>query len=226
MLRNRQVDGLVVSTSQHEVEWLKAVYDSGTPLVLIDRHLGSGTLPAVVADNRSGGAMLAHHLVEQGYKKPLVLGLSTSHISSVAERIDGFLGVFKEHNLPCVVREVGFNTIQADVDKLLLNVRSLPFKPDCLFAVNNNIATAVLHSLAATNVKIPSDMAVVCFDDLPYFAFISPTITAIEQPVAQMCSRAFELLSQLMDGESFSSHEVLRLPVKLNVRQSSLKKSK
>jgi len=84
----------------------------------------------------------------------------------------------------------------------------------------------VLHSLAATNVKIPSDMAVVCFDDLPYFAFIHPTITAIEQPVAQMCSRAFELLSQLMDGENFSSHEVLMLPVKLNVRQSSLKKSK
>lgn len=226
MLRNRQVDGLVVSTSQHEVEWLKAVYDNGTPLVLIDRHLGSGVLPAVVADNRSGGTMLARHLVEQGYKHPLVLGLSTSHISSLVERIGGFLDVFKQHNLPCMVREVGFNTVQADVDELLLNVKSLPFKPDCLFAANNNIATAVLHSLSANNVKIPGDMAVVCFDDLPYFAFIRPTITAIEQPVAQMCSSAFELLSRLMDGEDFPNHELLRLPVKLNVRQSSLKKSK
>ncbi|HOK86658.1 MAG TPA: substrate-binding domain-containing protein, partial [Tenuifilum sp.] len=92
--------------------------------------------------------------------------------------------------------------------------------------VNNNIATAVLHSLAASNVKIPSDMAMVCFDDLPYFSFISPTITAIEQPIAQMCSRAFEVLSQLMDGESYLSHEVIRLPVKLNERQSSQNKSK
>ncbi|MEW5845964.1 MAG: LacI family DNA-binding transcriptional regulator [Bacteroidota bacterium] len=226
MLRNRQVDGLVVSSSQSNAEWLMAVNDGGTPLVLIDRHLGANTLTAVVAANRVGGAMLANHLFEQGYRYPLVIGLSTNHISSVAERIEGFVEVFKGKGLPYAVREVGFNTLRPDVENLLANLKLLPFKPDCLFAVNNNVATAALQSLAAMRVKIPNTLGLVCFDDLPYFSIIDPAITAVEQPIAAMCSKAFELLQIKMVGQGVDvRQEILELPVKLNVRKSSFKKS-
>lgn len=227
MLRNRQVDGLVVSSSQSNAEWLMAINDSGTPLVLIDRHLGASTLTAVVAANRNGGALLANHLFEQGYRHPLVIGLSTNHISSVAERIEGFVEVFKGTGQTCAIREVGFNTLQPDVHSLLANPKLLPFKPDCLFAVNNNVATAALQSLAAMRVKIPNELGLVCFDDLPYFSIIDPTITAVEQPIAAMCGKAFELLQLKMVGDSVEvSQGKLELPVKLNIRRSSLKKSK
>lgn len=227
MLRNRQVDGLVVSSSQSNAEWLMAINDSGTPLVLIDRHLGASTLTAVVAANRNGGALLANHLFEQGYRHPLVIGLSTNYISSVAERIEGFVEVFKGKGQTCAIREVGFNTLQPDVHSLLANPKLLPFKPDCLFAVNNNVATAALQSLAAMRVKIPNGLGLVCFDDLPYFSIIEPTITAVEQPIAAMCGKAFELLQLKMVGDSVEvSQGILELPVKLNIRRSSLKKSK
>lgn len=227
MLRNRQVDGLVVSSSQSNAEWLMAINDSGTPLVLIDRHLGASTLTAVVAANRNGGALLANQLFEQGYRHPLVIGLSTNHISSVAERIEGFVEVFKGKGQTCAIREVGFNTLQPDVHSLLANPKLLPFKPDCLFAVNNNVATAALQSLAAMRVKIPNELGLVCFDDLPYFSIIEPTITAVEQPIAAMCGKAFELLQLKMVGDSVEvSQGILELPVKLNIRRSSLKKSK
>lgn len=227
MLRNRQVDGLVVSTSQDKPDWLGVINNGGTPLVLIDRHLGYNSLNAVVSDNREGGKMLAQHIVEQGFRKPLVIGLSTKHISSVAERVDGFAEVFRQRNLRYAVREVGFNTIQNDVGNLLGSLKSLPFKPDCLFAVNNNVATAVLQYLAANNVKIPKELGLVCFDDMPYFSIIKPSITAVEQPIAQICSRAFGLLHELMgSGDKRTSTGVVEIPVKLNIRESSLLKSK
>lgn len=226
MLRNRQVDGLVVSSSQSDVGWLMSISDGGTPLVLIDRHLGANTLTAVVAANRNGGALLANHLLVQGYRYPLVIGLSTNHISSVAERIEGFVEVFKGKGQPCMIREMGFNTLQPDVDSLLENLNRLPLKPDCLFAVNNNVATAALQSLAALRIKIPKELGLVCFDDLPYFSFINPTVTAVEQPIKLLSNKAFELLQLKMAGVNDEiSLGIVELPVKLNVRQSSLKKS-
>jgi DNA-binding LacI/PurR family transcriptional regulator len=134
--------------------------------------------------------------------------------------------VFKGKGLPCAVREVGFNTLRLDVENLLANLKLLPFKPDCLFAVNNNVATAALQSLAAMRVKIPNTLGLVCFDDLPYFSIIDPAITAVEQPIAAMCSKAFELLQIMMVRQGVDvRQEILELPVKLNVRKSSFKKT-
>ncbi len=225
VLRNRQVDGLVVSTSQREAGWLSTIYKNGTPIVLIDRHLGDNVLAAVVAANRTGGALLARHLVEQGYKHPLVLGLSTSHISSVAERIEGFVDEFKKRGVTCVIHEVGFNSLQSDVDNLIENLKALPVKFDCIFAVNNNVATAALQSISARNIRVPHQIGLVCFDDLPYFSIIKPGITAVEQPIAQMCRKAFDLLHQLISGDIDRTNvSVFEMPVRLNIRESSLKK--
>ncbi len=227
MLSSRQVDGLVVSTSERDAEWLMAVRDGGTPLVLIDRHLGPDALDAVVAANRGGGAMLARHLLEQGFTRPLVLGLSTSHISSVAERIEGFVEEFKRERIACTLRNIGFNTLQYDVGNLLANLQTLSVIPDCLFAVNNNLATAVLSTFRAKGIKNFKKMGLVCFDDLPYFSIIKPTITAVEQPVGEMCNLAFDLLQQQIDGSRVkASSNIFELPVKLNIRESTQKKSK
>jgi len=226
MLRNRQVDGLAVSSSQDKPDWLNAINDGGTPLVLIDRHLGNNTLSAVVGANREGGRMLARHLVEQGFQNPMVIGLSTNHISSVAERIEGFVEVFKNENLEYAVHEVGFHSVQSDVVNLLNGIESKRFKPDCLFAVNNNIATAVLQYLSAKNVKVPNELGLVCFDDMPYFSIIKPSVTAVEQPIAQICSRAFGILQELMEtGSKSKSTGVVEIPVKVKIRESSMLKS-
>ncbi len=225
VLRNRQVDGLVVSTSQREVSWLLSINKYDTPIVLIDRHLGDNVLAAVVAANRTGGALLARHLKEQGYRHPLVLGLSTSLISSVAERIDGFVDEFKKHGVTCVIHAVGFNSLQSDVDALFANLKALPVKPDCIFAVNNNVATAALQSISARGIRVPIQLGLVCFDDLPYFSIINPGITAVEQPISQMCRKAFELLHQQISGNIDRSNvSIYEIPVKLNIRESSLKK--
>jgi DNA-binding LacI/PurR family transcriptional regulator len=67
-------------------------------------------------------------------------------------------------------------------------------------------------------------MALTCFDDLPYFGFIKPSVTAVSQPISEICTRAFELLMhQIKQEEQDASGDFTILPINLNIRESSCK---
>ncbi|MGE0077466.1 MAG: LacI family DNA-binding transcriptional regulator [Bacteroidales bacterium] len=224
LLRNRQVDGIILSSSQKNVEELNNHYSEGLPLVLIDRYFENSGIPSVVVDNYDGGTQIAGHLYDTGYIKPMVLTLSTSHVSTVKHRVDGYCDAWRQKGINAEVVEIPFGNIEESVKDLLSNRLMIRSLPDCLFAVNNNLATAVLQTCSDLGLKIPADMALTCFDDLPYFRFIKPSVTAVSQPIVDICNKAFELLMYQVKQEEFERESGLQVfPIKLNIRESSHK---
>ncbi len=222
LLRNRQVDGIILSSSQKNAEELNNHYSEGLPLVLIDRYFQNSGIPSVVVDNFNGGKQIAEHLSMSGYWKPMVLTLSTSHVSTVKHRVDGYCDAWRQKGINAEVVEIPFGNIEKAVKDLLSNRLTIKSLPDCLFAVNNNLATAVLQSCSNLGIRIPEDMALTCFDDLPYFSFIKPSVTAVSQPISDICAQAFELLMHQIKQEEIDGLDRLSvLPIVLNIRESS-----
>lgn len=222
IFRNRQVDGIILSSSQQNPTELESLVKSGFPLVLVDRYFPDSSIPSAVVNNRVGGELLAQHLLSKGFRKPVVLSLTPSYISSVAERVEGFVNAFKEAAINTEVLNIPFSSLDAMVEDFFMTRIQNKNMPDAVFAVNNNLATATLRACHVHNIVIPKDVALVCFDDLPYFNFSKPSITSIKQPVAQLCSAAVSLLLTLINNDHEEKPNLLQmLPVELMVRESS-----
>jgi LacI family transcriptional regulator len=222
IFRNRQVDGIILSSSQQNPTELETLVKSGFPLVLIDRYFPTVPIPSAVVNNKVGGELLAQHLLNQGFRNPVVLSLTPSYISSVAERVEGFVSVFENAAIHTEVHNIPFLCLVDMVEDFFTTRLHDKNMPDAVFAVNNNLATATLRACHVHNIVIPKDIALVCFDELPYFDFSKPSITSIRQPVAELCSVAFSLLlGQITNNGETKPGHVEMMPVELLVRESS-----
>ncbi len=225
LLRSKQVDGLIVSSSQDNPSEFNRLIAEGFPIVLIDRNFEGLEAPCVVVQNREGAQKAAEHFIEQGFKTSLVLAIEPTHIYTISQRCKGFIEAMAEKSNMTVVEQIPFEGYAVGVENVIERYIKNKEFPDCIFALNNNIATACLQALRKYNISIPTDVGLVCFDDVPYFEFMHPSITAIYQPVDEISAKAFELLMGMIKGEQINaSGKAIYLPVDLIERESSIKK--
>lgn len=227
LLRGKQVDGLIISSSQETAEEFVRMKSDGFPVVLIDRYFEGIDVPCVVVKNREGSKEVATHLIECGYKKPLVLAIDPVYVYTIRERCEGFVSEMKKHSIDPLMVHIPFEDSFKSVEVLLEQLHQKKQLPDCIFALNNNLATSSLQALRKLDIKIPQTVGLVCFDDVPYFSFMNPTITAVAQPVDEISSYAFEMLMQQINEESSVFNENPKyLPVVLMKRESTSKTHK
>ena len=96
-----------------------------------------------------------------------------------------------KHNL---VVEIPFNDVRNSVYEYLKDFNKENRNIDAIFAVNNNIALAILEASRNLGIRIPEDIGLITFDDIDLFNFTSPPISAIKQPIEQICEKAVETL--------------------------------
>jgi len=222
LLRGKQIDGLIISSSQENPDEFNRLIAEGFPVVLIDRSFDGLEAPCVVVQNREGAKQAAAHLIEQGYKNPLVLAIEPAHVFTISERCEGFVSEMKNHSISPKVEYLPFDDAFSEVERLIEKLVQKKQLPDCIFAINNNIATACLQVLRKFNIDIPNKVGLVCFDDVPYFNFMNPTVTAIVQPVDDISTSAFEmLLKMLKDEKTGFEGGIKHLPVELIIRKST-----
>jgi len=122
------------------------------------------------------------------------------------------------------IEKVPFEDPFGFIDSLIEKLKRTNQLPDSIFATNNNIATATLQALRKHNISIPDQIGLVCFDDVPYFNFIQPSITAVAQPIKEISSVSFELLLKLMNGKAEEiDYGPTYLPFEFIVRESTKK---
>lgn len=222
LLRNRQVDGLIISSSQSNPDEFYRLRKEGIPFVLIDRYFKGAEFPAVLVDNGGGAGWAADHFYEMGFRKPLVLAISPIHIYTIQERLKGFKVQFARKGINPVVEEIPFNNTQEHIDRLISKYKQSDKMPDCIFALNNNLATATLLALKRNNIRIPDQVGLICFDDVPFFSLVNPAITAIAQPVNDICAEAFDcLMKQIDPGKGGYINGPIYLPCQFIVREST-----
>lgn len=227
LLRDRKVDGLIISSSQKNPDFFNELSVSGMPHVLIDRIFKNMRSPNVSVDNAGGAQLAARHLLNQGIRRVAMISVSPEHISTIRDRIIGFESALAEADV--VIPEewmirAPFEQIENAVSKGLEQIFHAGNPPEAIFTLNNNLTTACLKYLRKLSVRIPEDIALVGFDDVSYFEFTQPSVTAIEQPIERICEHAFDLLFRQIEKQEIPDHErSVQLPVNLNIRESSLK---
>lgn len=226
MLKDRQIDGLIISSSQKNSKEFKAMMEEKYPFVLIDRVMSDLKTNNVAVDNFRGAYDAISHLIKQGYKNIAAFAVSPVHVSTINDRIEGYLRCVKDNGLTYgkkLLVEIPFTNVKNSVKYQLSNILYGKEKVEALFAVNNNIAITCLEMLNEMKVRIPEDIGFVCFDDLEVFKFSRPSITAVSQPIEEICKNAVDiLLDDIKNKDKITEKQQIKLPTSLVIRRSTV----
>jgi LacI family transcriptional regulator len=175
---------------------------AGVDLVALDPHQPiSRAVPTVGASHWTGGRQAAEHLIGLGHERFAVVAGTPRHQYSQA-RVDGFRSALASHGLASDQLAVGYGdwrrTKAAEAARALLDLRD---RPTAIFACSDRMALGVFDAAAERRLRIPRDLSVVGFDDLPEARWLSPGLTTVRQPVREMAELAARTLLRLMDGD-------------------------
>ncbi len=213
-----------------EAEQLAAALPAGFPFVLIDRTIPDLPASSVLVDNYGGAYRAVEHLLAQGHTRIACI-THTGQISCVDERVRGYQQAMRGARLeplPLVVlawrgpapdgepSDYSGDTLAA-VDQLL----GSPHPPTALFCINDFIALGIMRRALQGGWRIPEQLAMVGFDDIPLAPFMPVPLTTVAQPKFEIGSQAALLLLDQLSGREAAQHTVV-LPTALVVRASSI----
>ena len=213
----KSFDGLVVIEPEGTLEYLEDLHKKGLPVVLVDDREHRPQFPSVAPTNREGAASAARHLLEIGRRRPVVV-TGPPDLGCTEERLAGFAAVYEEAGIPVdVARTVGgdftFEGGRESVGRLINDGAQF----DCLFAHNDLSAAGALRAINEAGLKVPQDVAVVGFDDVPLASYTDPPLTTVHQALKEMGETAARMLMRHFDGTSLPTAPVM-LPTSLIIR--------
>ena len=217
MMTHHPVDGILLVPADSRNSYLKALVSGTTPIVTIDRPIEIATTDSVGVENRRGARMAVEHLLQHGYRK-IACVAANSHLLTIKERVTGYKESMRRARLPCP-KELRLSSPTL-VKSALAELFGSRNRPDALFTANNASTIWVIEALQELKIKIGKDVALVGFDDVAFFTLISPPITAVGQPAAELGNMAARLLLQRINGEFKASSVRTVLPVTLTIRES------
>jgi LacI family transcriptional regulator len=220
-LRARASDGVILVTSTLESPLLAELKRLDVPMVAVD-PVGGPTLdaPTIGATNWAGGLSAVEHLLELGHRRIGLIAGPRDVLCSRA-RLDGYraaleaAGLELDEALVCdgdFYHESGFKGGRA------LLARTIP--PTAIVASSDQMAFGVYEAVRQHGLRVPDDVSVVGFDDLPEARWSSPPLTTVRQPLAEMGVLAARTVLRLAAGDEIDSPRV-ELATGLMVREST-----
>ena len=227
MLIDRQVDGLIISSSQSNPDFLSSLEDKKIPYVLIDRFFEDyPQANSIYVDNMRGIYKGIEYLVSEKYKRIAMFAITPIYISSIQERIDGYLKSLKSFGFDYgneLLVELDFHNLKQSIRSSLNYLIIESGEPiDAIFAINNNVAVASMQVLREMNLNIPNDIALLSFDDIELFQLTNPSISAISQPVEDISKAAVKRIFEMIKNPG-SDPEHKTLQTELILRESTQK---
>jgi DNA-binding LacI/PurR family transcriptional regulator len=170
----------------------------GVGVVEVDRRSNGSQCDAVVIDNVRGARDATAHLLVNGHRRIGLLVADTSWTSD-AGRLQGYRDAHAQAGITvdeALVVRIGFHApdVELRIARLLDEGR-----PTAIFAANNLLADQAWHVLRRRGLRLPDDVSLVGFDDVPWMEMVSPAITVVAQPTEELGRRAAELLLRRLD---------------------------
>jgi DNA-binding LacI/PurR family transcriptional regulator len=216
-----QVDGLIITSATLTSAGMAEVAQQRRPVVLFNRHMAGKTISVVCCDNVEGGRTVANLLLDTGHKKFAYIAGNTNS-STNRDREKGFSDRLWERALIKPEKAQANYTYEsgyAAAERLLC--RDNP--PDAIFCGSDIIALGALDRARELRIKIPDDLAIVGFDDIPMASWSGYSLTTIRQPVDFMIASTLALLIEHIE-EPESQPEIKLFPGQL-VQRGSTRKS-
>jgi LacI family transcriptional regulator len=216
----QQVDGVIIAPYDADDGHLEKLRRRDIPTVLVDRRIEGWDIDSVIAGSVSGARALVRHLIGLGHTRIAVV--SGPAITSTAEdRVLGYCMALAEAGIPAdprLIRRGEFRAASgAELTRQLLDEEP---GVTAIFAANNPIAMGVISALEQRGLRVPQDIALVCYDDIPIVSHFFPFLTAVDQPAYDMGLNAAQLLLSRLDSEVALQPRHVVLPTRLIIRHS------
>ncbi len=218
---SKKVDGIIICPTQKRKSNVEFIQKAGIPFVLIGRYFEDMDTDYVVCDDKKGGYLAIRHLIELGHKRILFLN-GPGYISSARERLAGYRKALSEGSIefdPSLVCEIPITL--GNSGKHISKALEKTSGYTAILAFSDLIAWETAYALGKKNIRTPSDISIVGFDDIQSRFYFAIPLTTIRSSKSGMAKRAFDILlrriNQGLEGECI--HDVL--DVRLVVRSST-----
>lgn len=218
---NRQVDGLIIASTQQNAEDILRLKRINFPFVLIDRQYPDIDTNYVGVDNFGGIAVAVEQLVGLGRKRIGFVSLKPG-LDAIRDRLAGYEQTMLKHGHEVkegFVKELEYDSIESDMSHIISDMVQFPVNIEGIVFATHFLAASGLRELKKLNIRVPMDVAFVSFGQMSDFDLVEPPITSLAQPIDEIGDKAVELLLRSMKDDSLV-HEKINLISKLIVRKS------
>jgi LacI family transcriptional regulator len=213
-----RVDGLLVMSPHADTRMLAANLPEALPIVLMNTRIASGSYAALSVDNYGGAAAMMRYLVDGGYRRIAFIGGPAQNFDA-DERLRGYRDALAAEHAVETILPGDFS--EASGYKAGLELCARRDRPDAICAANDIMALGCLFALTEHGLRVPDDIALAGFDDVPIARFASPPLTTVRVRIVDLGRRAFERLVAEIDGNADGARINEQLACELVVRQST-----
>lgn len=217
ILYNGLVDGVIVASTLLDDTIIDSLCQSKLPFLSIGRHSVNNTLSFLDVDNRGGAYQAVYHLLRSGHRRVATITGRQNMIAGV-DRYKGYLDALNDRGFPILPELVAEGDF-TDVGGYTCMEHLLPNKPDAVFVASDTMAMSAMQAIQAHGLRIPEDIAVIGFDDLPEAMRSTPTLTTIRQPITRIGAVAAETLIDIIETGTSVPYQMV-FPAELIIRDS------
>jgi LacI family transcriptional regulator len=227
MLSQRQVDGYIITPTLNLLDDIRRLQAENKPVVLVDRYFPPhDDIPYVLVDNYRGVTEGMDCLISKGYRKIALVTIEVT-MAHMKDRLDAYYDALIRNKITPVgewVKLIPYGCVREtaleEIKELLSGKRA---DIDAVFFLTNYLGVLGIEALKSLKIRIPEDMAVLCFDDNDIFRLYTPTISVIRQPIAEIGQRAMVALIERLQhtgAESGQGNWNIKVPAELVHRES------
>ncbi|MDY7230356.1 LacI family DNA-binding transcriptional regulator [Hyalangium rubrum] len=220
LLVARRVDGIIVLTGILDDATL-LTYAQRMPIVITGRSLRAPNLYSIQLGNEQAAYEATRHLIELGHSRIAHIGGPEDNVDA-QERLAGFRRALAEANLPMEDRLLAVGDFHEASGLLALNqLLDTRLNFTALFVANDQMAYGARLALYRKGIRVPEDVSLIGFDDLPGSLYSTPPLTTVRQPVYDLGKAAGGAMLQLIQGRPVSEVVIPSLPLELIAREST-----
>jgi LacI family transcriptional regulator len=213
LLNGSITDGIIIVTPA------ATSFSTAAPVVAVDPNKQSPDCPAITAANHEGTAAAMQYLIGLGHKRIGFIGGRTD-LQCAHQRFQGYTDSLERAGLISDPDLIAVGDFSAETGRdCARRLLSLSQPPTAIFAANDQSAIGTIEAARDMGLRVPEDLSVVGFDNIPEAAYLHPGLTTVDQFIDRMGYAATEMLIRLIEGESLDNH-LYDLPTELVVRDS------
>ena len=219
LVQAKRIDGLILSGPRFDDDALLSLQQDRFPTVLMGQLPGTDFF-SVDIDNFSAAEQAVEHLVKLGHERIACITHAAPTYTAAADRLDGYRHVLITHDMPYDEAYVRYGDFDPDSGyQQMRELLSLTRIPSAVFVASDVVAIGAKAAIVEKGLRIPGDIALVGFDDIPLARYLDPPLTTVRLPASELATRASQMLVQLINNETPAEKLVL-LESQLIVRQS------
>ncbi|WP_173915707.1 LacI family DNA-binding transcriptional regulator [Halobacillus sp. Marseille-Q1614] len=219
LCKERRVDGVILQGIKRDDPYLQEVLESDIPCVFIDIPVSSEHVGYVSTNNVEGAKQAVLYLLENGHQEvAMINGHQQAFVSQ--ERLEGYKQALDEFNLPYkenLTVDGGF--MEEEAYQKALSLLKDHESIDGLFCASDLMAIGAMRAAKELNIKIPEDLSIIGYDDIPLARYVSPSLTTISQDKYELGFQAAKMLVSMLKQQSAPERCILE--TKLIVREST-----